>query len=108
MQNQRCAPIGFVNLAVPGTSGAVGFSGATMAGTTATIPLASANLALISVSTGAVLWRDDGIAPTLTAGMPIPTGQWPYFEYTGDLASIKFIGVTGTVSVSAAFFAAVG
>jgi hypothetical protein len=39
MMNQRCTPVGFVSLAVPGTSGAVGFSGATIAGTTATIPL---------------------------------------------------------------------
>ena len=45
-------------------------------------------LALIVPETQAVRWRDDGIAPSATVGMPIAVGA--YFSYDGDLNRIRF------------------
>jgi hypothetical protein len=54
-----------------------------------------------------VRWRDDGIAPTPTSGMIMEVTK-PAFEYAGDVAALKFIGVTGTVAVDAAIYRAAG
>jgi hypothetical protein len=103
MMNQRCTPLGVVSLPVPGTS-TCGFTNATV-GTTAFVIPSNANMALIVAQTGAVTWRDDGVAPNITSGMPInPTFPQSYFEYSGNLAAIRFCGVTGTVSIVASFY----
>lgn len=41
-------------------------------------------------STGAIRFRDDGIAPTTVIGMRIPANTLPYF-YQGDLHRLQFI-----------------
>ena len=46
-------------------------------------------VAIISVEGQPVRYRDDGVAPTATVGMPIPNGG--VLTYDGDLANIKFI-----------------
>ena len=46
-------------------------------------------MVLVSCSTAAVRWRDDGVAPTASVGMPLAVGQ--EFQYAGDLAGIRFI-----------------
>lgn len=63
-------------------------------------PPAGAQVALIVPVNDPVYWRDDGTAPTVAAGMPIPTGLLPW-EYWGDLNSIEFISTsTGAINVS--------
>jgi hypothetical protein len=106
MISQACTPLGFVTVAVTPTT-AVGFTNGIVAGTTTfTIP-AGANLAVLVALTGGCMWRDDGTAPTPTAGMPMLVSQ-PPFEYSGDLKAIQFISVSGTVAVEGAFFKVAG
>ncbi len=101
MLNQICTPLGFVSVAVTPTT-AVGFTAGIVTGTTNfTIP-AGANLAVVTAG-GSLNWRDDGMAPTPSSGMPMLVSQ-PPLEYSGNLSAIKFISVSGTVSVSAALY----
>jgi len=46
-------------------------------------------LALIIAEGAPVRWRDDGVAPTASVGMPIAVGV--PFQYDGDLTKIRFI-----------------
>jgi hypothetical protein len=46
-------------------------------------------LALIVAEGAPVRWRDDGIAPSATVGMPIAVGV--PLQYDGDLTKIRFI-----------------
>ena len=46
-------------------------------------------IALITPETKGVRWRDDGIAPTGSVGMPLAAGVT--LQYDGDLTKIKFI-----------------
>ncbi|MDP2621241.1 MAG: hypothetical protein Q8P46_13895 [Hyphomicrobiales bacterium] len=51
-----------------------------------------ANAAWLSclATTGAVRYRDDGTAPTVSTGLRIPSGVNP-FLYQGDLGKLQFI-----------------
>ena len=49
----------------------------------------SPRIAIITPETQAVRWRDDGVAPTATVGMPLAAGVT--LQYDGDLSMIKFI-----------------
>jgi hypothetical protein len=110
MMNQKCVALGYLNLLVPGTSPAVGFSGAAVSGTTAPFVIPSAaNMVVLIAKTGQVRWRDDGVSPNITSGMPMAvTSPPPYFEYSGDLAAWRACGVTWTVAVDCSFYATVG
>lgn len=59
-----------------------------------------ASFALITAEAQGVRWRDDGVAPTATVGMPLAAGVT--LQYDGDLTRIKFIEQTsgGIVNVS--------
>jgi hypothetical protein len=46
-------------------------------------------IAIITPESQAVRWRDDGVAPTSTVGMPLAAGVT--LQYDGDLTAIKFI-----------------
>jgi hypothetical protein len=46
-------------------------------------------IAIITPETQAVRWRDDGVAPTASVGMPLAAGVT--LQYDGDLSQIKFI-----------------
>ena len=46
-------------------------------------------LALIVPEAQNVRWRDDGVAPSATVGMPAVVGS--SFSYDGNLANIRFI-----------------
>jgi hypothetical protein len=92
------------------TSGPLAFmstrpSGIVSGTTTFVIPSGGPFVALIVAQTGAVRWRDDGIASTPTNGVGIQPTQAAW-EYAGDIAALKFIGVTGTVAVDAAVYRA--
>lgn len=59
-----------------------------------------ANFALITAEAQALRWRDDGVDPTTTVGMPLAVGVT--LQYDGDLSRIKFIQQTsgGIVNIS--------
>lgn len=64
--------------------------------TALTVPVVDANglsakptLALIVSETQAVRWRDDGVDPTASVGMPLAAGVT--LQYDGDLSRIRFI-----------------
>jgi hypothetical protein len=69
-------------------------------GTLAAIPT-DARMALISVSTANVRWREDA-PPTTLLGMPRAAGQ--EFQYSGDLAAIQFIAVSGSPVLDISFY----
>lgn len=68
-----------------------------------TVP-AGATMAVLSVVTGNVRYRDDGTTPTATVGLTLMPG--PPFIYTGALGAIQFILPTGVgaATVTAAFY----
>jgi hypothetical protein len=64
-------------------------------------------LAIVTVegSAAAERWRDDGVAPTATAGMPISSGQWPPFVYSANIDQISFIASAGTLTLNVSYYA---
>jgi len=61
-----------------------------------TLPTTDANglncppaFALIVAESQGVRWRDDGVAPTASVGMPLAVGI--PLQYDGDLSKIRFI-----------------
>lgn len=59
--------------------------------------------ALITPLTANVRWRDDGIAPTGSVGMPLAAGVT--LQYDGDLKGIKFINNGGTAELNISYYA---
>lgn len=65
------------------------------AATNLTVPQA-ARFAEITVEAQGVRYRDDGVAPTTTVGMPVAAGV--AFQYSGNLNAIQFIAqVAGAI-----------
>jgi len=60
-------------------------------------------IALITPLTGNVRWRDDGVDPTASVGMPLAAGVT--FQYDGNLKSIKFINNGGTAELNISYYA---
>jgi hypothetical protein len=60
-------------------------------------------IALITPETQAVRWRDDGIAPTASVGMPLAVGVT--LQYDGDLTQIKFIEQTASAKINISYYA---
>jgi hypothetical protein len=89
-------PLGYCQITLG--ADAVGFAAACTNG----LP-ASANVAVISVETAAVRWRDDGTAPTASIGMPIAAGAVP-FIYTGTPSAIEFIAQSGSPVIDVSFY----
>jgi hypothetical protein len=56
--------------------------------------------ALIIAEGAPVRWRDDGVAPTASVGMPIAVGV--PLQYDGDLTKIRFIqqSASGILNIS--------
>lgn len=63
---------------------------------------AGATLAYIITETAAIRWRDDGPAPTTTAGNPLATGV--QLTFMGNLTTLQVVAQTGTASVSIGFY----
>lgn len=59
--------------------------------------------ALITAETQGVRWRDDGIAPTATVGMPLAAGVT--LQYDGDLNKIQFIEQTASAKLNISYYA---
>lgn len=61
------------------------------------------SIALIVAESTAVRWRDDGVAPTATVGMPLATGVT--LQYDGDLTAIQFIEQTASSKINVTYYA---
>ena len=70
--------------------------------TALTVP-AGATMALIVPETQNVRWRDDGVAPTTTVGMPVLTNT--SMSYDGDLKAIRFIAATSGAILNVSYYA---
>jgi hypothetical protein len=60
-------------------------------------------IALITPEGQAVRWRDDGIAPTASIGMPLSVGVT--LQYDGDLTQIKFIEQSASAKLNITYYA---
>ena len=60
-------------------------------------------IALITPETQAVRWRDDGIAPTASVGMPLAVGVT--LSYDGDLNKLRFIEQTASAKLNISYYA---
>lgn len=89
-------PAGFCQLTLSG-------SAAEISTCTGGIPK-GARTALIRVETANARWRDDGTAPTTTAGMLMQTTDTFLLDYTGNLAALQFIAVTGSPVLDISFY----
>jgi hypothetical protein len=62
-----------------------------------------ATRALIAPASQSVRWRDDGVDPTVSIGMPVAAGS--YLSYDGDLNRIKFIETTASAELNVTYYA---
>jgi hypothetical protein len=64
-----------------------------------------ATLAIIDIegSAAIVRWRDDGVAPTATTGMPFAVGD-PPLTYSAAITVIQFITSAGTPTLNVAYY----
>ena len=62
----------------------------------------SPRLAIIIPLTQAVRWRDDGVAPTASVGMPLAAGA--ALVYDGDLGRIKIIEQTASAELNISYY----
>lgn len=72
------------------------------ASTGLTVP-SGATLAVIVPEVQPVRWRDDGVAPTASAGMPL--GVETVLSYDGDLNRIRFIEQTASSALNVSYYA---
>lgn len=61
-----------------------------------------ANFALITPLTQGVRWRDDGVNPTASIGMPLAAGVT--IQYDGDLSRILFIQTTASAELNVSYY----
>lgn len=57
---------------------------------------------IITATTQAVRWRDDGTDPTATVGYPLPVNT--ELKYDGNLMKIKFIEQTAGAVLNVAYY----
>jgi hypothetical protein len=60
------------------------------------------SIAMIIAETAAVRWRDDGVAPTATVGMPLAIGAT--LQYDGDIGAIQFIEQTAGAKLNVSYY----
>jgi hypothetical protein len=80
------------------------------ASTALTVPTVDPNglnvkptIAIIVSETAGVRWRDDGVAPTGTVGMPLAAGVT--LQYDGDLSRIRFIQQSAGAILNISYYA---
>lgn len=78
--------------------------------TSLTVPITDVNglscrpsIAIITPETQAVRWRDDGIAPSATVGMPLAVGVT--LQYDGDLTKIQFFEQVASAKLNISYYA---
>lgn len=59
-------------------------------------------MALIVAETQGVRWRDDGVAPTASVGMPLAPGV--PLQYDGDLQAIRFFEQAATATLNITYY----
>jgi len=59
-------------------------------------------VAIITPEGQAVRWRDDGVAPTATVGMPLAVGA--VLIYDGDLTRIRFFQQAATATLNVSYY----
>jgi len=60
-------------------------------------------IAIITPETQAVRWRDDGVAPTASVGMPLAAGVT--LQYDGDITKIRFIEQSASAKLNITYYA---
>lgn len=83
-------------------SAGAGQYGLTVASATSLTVPAGAEIAEICVETAAVRYRDDGIAPTSSVGIPAASGAC--FQYGGPLNKIQFITQTSGSTIDVSYY----
>ena len=80
------------------------------AATALTVPIRDVNglscrpvIAIITPETQAVRWRDDGVAPTASVGMPLAAGVT--LQYDGDITKIRFIEQSASAKLNITYYA---
>jgi hypothetical protein len=61
------------------------------------------SFALISCEAAAVRWRDDGVVPTASVGMPLAAGVT--LQYDGDISRVRFIQQTPGAKLNISYYA---
>ena len=61
------------------------------------------SIAMITPETQSVRWRDDGVAPTASVGMPLAAGTT--LQYDGDMTKIQFIEQTASAKLNISYYA---
>ena len=65
--------------------------------------LAGTPIQAVIICDGAgIRWRDDGVAPTASVGMPIAVGTT--FVYDGDLTRLRIIQQAATATINVAYY----
>jgi len=59
-------------------------------------------IAIITPETQAVRWRDDGVAPTASVGMPLAAGVT--LQYDGDLSQVQFIEQAASAKLNITYY----
>lgn len=59
-------------------------------------------VAIIAVESQGIRWRDDGVAPTASVGMPVAPGA--VLIYDGDLTRFRFIQTAGSATVNVSYY----
>ena len=59
-------------------------------------------IAIITPEGQGVRWRDDGVAPTASVGMPLAAGVT--LQYDGDLSQIQFIQQSATAKLNITYY----
>lgn len=88
---------------VPGHVTPLGYQQLTsLASATALTVPATATIA-VAVCTGqTIYWRDDGVSPTATVGMPLT--QYTPYVFTTTLSTIKFIQESATATCNVSYY----
>lgn len=61
-----------------------------------------ATRALIAPLSKDIRWRDDGVNPTASVGMPVTAGT--YLSYDGNLQNIKFIEISASAEINVTYY----
>lgn len=87
----------------------LGYAQVTATSSAASLPSipSGAQVAIISVETAGIRWRDDQTAPTASVGMPIAAGAAPY-EYWGNVSAFEIIAQTGSPVVDVSYYRIAG
>lgn len=89
----------------------MGYQQLTVSGTALALTVPTgATIALLTVESNAVRFRDDGVAPTASVGFPlsVSAGGVSSFEYSGNLSQVLIISQTGSATVDILYYRVAG